>query len=118
VRGPSARVLVNRVSVYVAVSSLDADRAPQYIYPSVPTYGNEPCTIQPMGTTEDTSDQQRVTQVMFHKLIFARQLNLSPRAMITWVDSTGTTRTMFVETDRFDNAGRAAAFTVVAQERL
>lgn len=114
-------MLANRVSIYIGVDGLDADRAPQYTYPSV-TYGNEPCTIQPIGTTEVTitgpGGQQRVSQVMQHKLIFGRQLNLNPRAMITWVDSTGTTRTMYAETDRFDNAGRGAAFTVIAQERL
>jgi hypothetical protein len=116
-RSPSSRVLANRVTIYAGVASLDADRAPQYTYPAV-TYASEPCTIQPMGITEDTDDQQRVTQTTQYKMIFSRQLHFGPRAMVLWTDSTGRTRTLFVETGKFDNAGRGAAFTVTAQERM
>ena len=116
-RHPSARVLANRVNIYVAVASLDADRAPQYTYPTL-TYSNEPCTVQPVGTAEDTESQTRVSQTTQFRLIFSRELNLSPRAQILWTDTTGTVRTMFVETGKIVQAGRGSAFTVTAQERL
>ncbi len=117
VRGPSSRVLVNRVDIYVASPGRDADGGVQFPYPSTPTMRQVACTVQPGMTVEIEGEQQRITKLTEYKIMFASPQNLSPRDKIVWVDASGATRDLFVEADR-DEAGRGAAFTVHATERV
>ena len=116
-RSPSARVLINRVDVYVAGPGRDSDGGVQFPYPPAPTMKGVACTVQPGATGEIVDEQQRIAKLTEYKIMFASPINLSPRDKIVWVDAGGVTRTLFVEADR-DEAGRGAAFTVHATERV
>lgn len=115
-RSPSARVLINRVNIFQSMSARDNDGGPQYPYPSKPTYLNQACTVQPIGAAE-VEDQGRITMIRSYKIMFGVPIALNPRDKIVWVDNVGNTRNIFVQANR-DEAGRGAAFTVYAEERV
>jgi hypothetical protein len=62
-------------------------------------------------------DQGRITQRVGWLLIFGSYLGLSPKDKILLMDAGGVLHTMFVEASR-DNAGRDAAYSVRAEERV
>jgi hypothetical protein len=115
-RSPSSRVLINRVDIYVATPGRDSDGGVQFPYPASLAMRGVACTVQPQVVAE-IEDQGRVTKITEFKIIFGTPQNLSPKDKIVWVDNAGVTRLMFVEADR-DEAGRGAAFTVHATERV
>ena len=115
-RSPSARVLINRVDIYIANPGRDPDGGVQFPYPSQPTMKGVACSVQPHTTGELVDEQQRITAWSEYRIMFGSPQNLSPRDKIVWTDASGTTRTLFVEVPR-DEAGRGAAFTVFATER-
>ena len=115
-RNPSARVLINRVNIYAAIPGRDVDGGVQFPYPPMPTYVKQPCTVQPISASE-IEDQGRITMIRGYKIMFGVPIALSPRDKIVWVDNVGNTRNIFVQANR-DEAGRGAAFTVYAEERV
>lgn len=118
-RSPSSKVLKNRCNIYTAPQNLMADSAGGMVftYPSMPTIANEPCSIQAGAIRELIDEQDRITQYLEYKLMFARQLPVTPRDKITYVDPLGITRILFAEVQR-DEAGRGAAFVVHATEKI
>ena len=113
---PSSMVLINRCDIYPAVTGRDVDGGTAYTYPTR-TGASVPCSIQAQGVIEVVDDQQRVTQLNEYKVMFANQQDVSPRDKLVYVDAGGVTRELFVEAQR-DEAGRGAAFTVRATERI
>jgi len=115
-RSPSAQVLINVCNIYNSNSTRGPSGGIQFPYPIVPTYPNQACTIQGRAR-EVVDDQNRITQLTEYIFIFASYLFVVPRDKITFMDSSGTLRTVFVESIE-DMAGRGAAFKAYAQERL
>jgi hypothetical protein len=115
-RSPSARVLYNRVDAYQAGSGRDADGGVVEPYPSLPTYKAMPCTAQPVHSME-IEDQQRITKITEWRFIFRAYLGLNLRDKLIWQDPAGTIHAAYVTADR-DEAGRGAAFSVYAEERV
>jgi hypothetical protein len=118
-RSPSAKVCTNRCDIYVAANPTTADIAGGMVfaYPSAPTARQVPCTIQATMIREVVDEQDRITQVLEYKVMFAGFQNVSPRDKLLYQDPAGTTHTLFVEVQR-DEAGRGAAFTVRATEKI
>lgn len=118
-RGPSTRVRINRVDIYAANQSPQADSAggPVWTYPSTPTYPAVRCTAQAVALREGTDAQERVTQFVEWLLMFNTNQLVSPRDMIIYTDSADGTHTIFIETEK-DNAGRGSAFTVRGLEKV
>lgn len=114
-RSPSARVLINRCNIFIAVEARDADGGVQYPYPSTPNYSNVACSIQPKSS-EEFGEQRRVTMLTVYRVIFRQFYPVSPRDMIQYKDVSGTIRSIFIESIE-NQAGRNAAFRVWAQER-
>jgi hypothetical protein len=119
VRSPSAKVLANRCDIYVANSQTrsDAVGGVEFIYPPTPTYSNVPCTAQAMEFEEIVDEQERITQFMHWKFIFGNQQSVNPRDMIIYLDSLGNSHTIYATAQR-DEAGRGAAFTIKAVEKI
>ncbi len=115
-RSPSARVLDNRIDIYVETFGRDVDGGTQYAYPAAPTYSQVPSTVQP-SATEIIDDQNRVTRIVTYLIILGVPLALTTRSKILWKDRLGVTHTIIYEADR-DNAGRGAAFTFYGVERI
>ena len=113
---PSSMVLINRCDIYPAVTGRDVDGGTTYTYPTR-TGASVPCSIQAQGVLEIIDDQQRITQLGEYKIMFANQQAVKPRDKIVYVDPLGVMRELFVEAQR-DEAGRGAAFTVRATERI
>jgi len=114
-RGPSAKILNQTCNVFVSGPGRDAEGGVQFVYPTLPTYPNEPCSIQGRGT-EIFDEQRRITAYTDYIAIFRRQLNLSPRDMIQYVDWNGRTRTIFVSAE-WNMAGRNSTSGVPCTER-
>ena len=112
-RTPSARVTINRVDIYVSSPGRDTDAGVQFTYPDLPTYPQEPCTIQGRSAEDDTS--QRISQYTQFRILFSRYLGLSPRDMIRFIDGGSTLRTIFVQSIE-DLAGRGSVYGVNAGE--
>jgi hypothetical protein len=119
VRSPSARALDNTIDIYAALDTPASEGigGPVWNYPPTPTYARVPCTAQPVEYEEITDAQERVTQVVHWKLIFASQQMIDPKDKFIFVDKSGVSHTLFVNAQR-DNASRGAAFTVKAVERI
>jgi hypothetical protein len=107
---------MQRVNIYKAGPGRDTDGGVEYPYPSLPSYANVPCTAQPVSS-EEVEDAGRITKIVTWKMIFGSFLGLSPRDQLVWQDPAGTAHTAFAKADR-DEAGRGAAFTVFAEERV
>ncbi len=117
VRGPSSRVLINRVDIYQATEANDDAGGVQFIYPGSPTFGQVPCTIQAGAIEEVIDEQERITQLLHYKIMFSMAISVTPRDKLVYQDPAGVTRELFVEVQR-DEAGRQAAYTVRAVERI
>lgn len=115
-RSPSARVLINRVDIYAAVVGQDASGAPAFTYPAV-TCLNVACSVQAGAVEEMIDEENRVTRHREYIVMFANATHARPRSMIKYKDSTGVVHTLFAQIER-DEAGRGAAFTVRATERI
>lgn len=116
-RSPSSRVLANRVDLYLATLGQDADGAPQWTYPAIPTRAGVACSVQAGAVEEVVDEQQRVTQERQYKVMFAAATLVKPRDKFVYVDSSGVSHTLFARVER-DEAGRGAAFMVRAIERV
>jgi hypothetical protein len=118
-RGPSARVTINRVDIYNALKSPQADSngGPVWTYPSVPTFTQVHCTVQAVGLSEGVDAQERVTQFVEWLLMFNANQPVKARDQIIYRDKAGVTHTIFVETLK-DNASRGGAFTVRGLEKV
>lgn len=120
-RSPSARVLINSVDIYVGTEGRDLNAGPKEIYPTSPTYAAVPCTVQVGAYTEQTATdadgQDRITQLLEYRIMFGQNYGITARDKIIYVDSAGTSHTLFAQAQR-DEAGRGAAFTIRADERL
>jgi hypothetical protein len=112
-------VLANTVDIYAALDGPPSDGigGPVWPYPPTPTYSRVACTAQPVEYEELVDAQERVTQLVHWRLIFASQQAIDPKDKFIFVDSSGVTHTLFVNAQR-DNASRGAAFTVKAVERI
>lgn len=116
-RSPSARIIVNQVTVYTGALTQDADAAPQWSYAGPPKLEDVSCSIQ-VGSYEEVFDQQeRLCRVNSYTLFFTFNPGIVPRDLIVWVDTANITHTLFVQQAR-DEAGRGTAFTVKAIERI
>ncbi len=116
-RSPSAKVLENRCNIYLSTGpGRDSDGGVTFPYPSIPSQANVPCTAQPVSTTE-VQDQDRITMMTQWRLMFANFIQVSPKDLITFTDGGGVLRTVIVDAQR-DEAGRNAAFSIYATERL
>ena len=116
-RKPSSKIVANRCNIFVAGPGRSAEGGVQFPYPTIPTYANIACSIQPKAT-EVFDEQRRITQLTIYKVIFTQFYPVSPRDMIQYVDSSsGILRTIFIESIE-NQAGRNAAFRVYAQERI
>lgn len=114
-RRPSARVLHNRVDLYRAIPGVSGTGY-KPTYASYPDVVLIPCSVQPVELMAgEEGGPQRVNVISGYRLIFDRDWGMSVRDKLVWTDSLGTTRNLFVETTK-DNAGRNAAFSVVAVE--
>lgn len=116
-RSPSAKVLINRCNIFLASGAgRDTDGGVTFPYPSIPTLANVPCTAQPVSTFE-VEDQQRITMMTQWRIMFGAFVPVSPKDQITFLDGGGVLRTVIVDAER-DEAGRNAAFSIYATERL
>lgn len=88
-----------------------------FVYPSTPTFPQVACTIQADEIIEVVDEQDRITQRLSYKIMFAHQQPVTPRDMGVYVDKLGVQRTLFAEVQR-DEAGRGAAFTVRWTEKI
>ncbi len=113
-RSPSQRVLINRVDIYRATTGRDLDGGVKFPFSLVAQ--GVPCTAQAQSFGEDNS-LERITEVNEWKVIFGAEQNVSPRDKLVLTDSQGVLRTLIVEASR-DEAGRGAAFTVRAVEKV
>jgi hypothetical protein len=109
-------VLNTTVNAYVGVLSTDAAGGVIYTFPTL-TYPSEPASVQAHDISEVIDAQERITQVLNYRIMLGRPLALIPRAQILWTDRAGVTHTLFYEAQK-DNAGRGAATTIKAVERL
>lgn len=118
-RSPSARVRKDRLDIYQAISPTMGDSAGGMviIYPPFPTFGQVPCTIQAGEILEIVDEQDRITQYLSYKIMFARQQPVTPRDKGVYVDPLGVQRILFADVQR-DEAGRGAAFTVRWTEKV
>lgn len=116
-RNPSARVLINRVDVYPGTLVVDAAGGSSWAYPSTPTYSQKPCTAQAVGIREVVDDQDRITQLVEWKIMFGSFVSVDVRDRLNFEQPAGVSHEAFVEVSR-DEAGRGAAFTVRATERI
>lgn len=114
-RKPSARVLANRVDLYRAVAGISGTGY-KPTYSAYPDVVSIPCSVQPVALTAgEEGGPRRVNVISAYRLIFDRDWDMDVRDKLAWTDSLGVTRTLFVETTK-DNAGRNAAFSIVAVE--
>lgn len=124
-RSPSSRCLINRVDVYPAINGQDADGAVQFTYAQTATYESLPCTVQVMdyeevveeSTSMGDSGQRRITRLLHYRILFGAYVRGLSRAKVIWIDNNRVTHTLFTQASR-DEAGRGAAFTIKAVERL
>ena len=120
-RSPSARCLINAVDIYVGTEGRDLNAGPKEIHPATPTFAGVPCTVQVGAYREepatDADGQDRVTQLLEYRIMFGQNYAVTARDKIIYVDSSGISHTLFVQAQR-DEAGRGAAFTIRADERL
>ena len=114
-RSPSARVLINCVDIYRAVSGPDADGGPQYVYPPAPSLAQQSCSVQYVDTGEEVDELDRVSKVNWYHLIFVNNPHTRPRDKIVWNEQ-GAIHTMFVESNPPSEAGRGSAFFVRTKE--
>jgi hypothetical protein len=119
-RSPSSRVLANRVDIYPAVAGQDANGAPQFTYAGSPA-SQVACTMQAGDVEEvveeDAGGQQRITRLLHYRIMFGSPTGVKPRDKIIYTDLAGIVHTLFAHVER-DEAGRGAAFTVFAIERI
>ena len=124
-RSPSSRCLINQVDVYPAIDGQDKDGAPQFTYANTPKYQSVPCTVQ-VGEYEEIVEestslgdagQQRLTRLLHYRIMFGSYVSGLSRAKITWIDNNRVLHILITQAGR-DEAGRGAAFTVKAVERL
>lgn len=114
-RRPGARVLHNRVDLYRATTTRSGTGY-KAAYADTPDVVLIPCSVQPVDLSAgEDGGPQRVNVTSAYRVIMDRDWGMQVRDKLTWVDSRGTTRALYVETTK-DNAGRAAAFSVVAVE--
>lgn len=114
-RSPSAKVTINSVSIFHAVTGRDDVGGPTWTYPGTPDIACVACTVQP-SAREVEDEQLRVTMVVVYYVMFSLYVDVRARDQILWTDNGGKLRTLFV-TSTFDEAGRGAAFTITAVER-
>ncbi len=116
-RSPSAKVLEDRCNIYlVSGPGRDSDGGVTFPYPSIPTLANVPCTTQPVSTAE-VEGQSRITMMTQWRIMFGAFVPVSPKDQITFLDGGGVLRTVIVDAER-DEAGRGAAFSIYATERI
>ncbi len=118
-RGPSARVLINRVDIYNANPSpqQDSNGGPIWIYPPIPTYSQVHCTAQAIGLHEDEDAQERVTQFVEWLLMFRANQAVNARDKVLYRDRAAITHSIIIETNK-DNASRGGAFTIRGLEKV
>lgn len=112
----SPNILNQRINLYFAALSEDSSGGPQYTT-DTPDITNVPCSIQPREVDELIDDQGRVTQVQWYHVFFASNPGVTPRDLMTYVDTRGVVRRLFVRATR-DEGGRGEIFVVRAIERL
>lgn len=114
-RKPSARVLANRIDLYRAIPGVSGTGY-RPTYPDTPDVSSIPCSVQPTQLVAgEEGGPQRVNVINAYRVITSRDWNMGVRDKLVWTDTLGVSRTLFVETTK-DNAGRGAAFSVVAVE--
>lgn len=115
-RKPSGRVLANRVDIYRATT---VRRGTGYdpTYSATPDVAGVPCSVQNSSRMGGETGTARLTQVNEYDVMFAADYGLMIRDRLVWVDSAGTSHTLYIETS-YDNAGRGAAFTVSCTELI
>ncbi len=114
-QSPSSQVLINSVDIYSASVGRDQDGGYQPTYSLA--YSSVPCTAQQKGIAE-ISDQDRITEVQLWRIMFGFPFPVvKARDKVVYVDFSGTTHTLFVDSSQ-DNAGRGAAFTIQCTERV
>lgn len=115
-RSPSSRVLNQRCDVYVPTTTQDRSGGYVPVYPTNPTYSEVPCSAQPGGFVEEF-DQGVLVQRKEWRLILRDALSVAPRTKIVVTDSARVTHTLYVLAER-DEAGRGAAYSIKAVERI
>jgi hypothetical protein len=116
--GPSGACYDNTVNIFSGTKISGTAGDPQRTYTALPTYRCVPCTVQFTSAVLDETVQDRITLVNQYWVMYGPpQLPLKVQDMIVWVDSLGTSHTMFLLAIT-DEAGRAAAFTFSATEKI
>ncbi len=115
-RSPSARILVNAVDIYTAITGQDADAAYQPTY-GPPAQSCVPCSVQQRDVEEVFDDQNRLTQRLTYHVFFPTDPHVRPRDKLLWRDSCGRIRTLIVQATR-NEAGRDSTFVVRTIERI
>ncbi len=118
-RSPSARCLDNHADIYLVERPIQTDAAGGivYTYPSAPSIKDVPCTIQAGSVIQIVDAQERLTEYLEYKVMFATQQPTNSQDKLVYTDKLGVTRTLFAQAQR-DEAGRGAAFTVHWVERI
>ena len=116
-RSPSARVRKDRIDIYQAVTSADSAGGMVFTYPPIPTFSQVACTIQAGEILEIIDEQDRITQYLSYKIMFADQQPVVPRDKGIYIDTLGIQRILFADVQR-DEAGRGSAFTVRWTEKV
>lgn len=116
-RKPSSRCLSNRVSLYRAVWSQDADGGDQATYPTA-LATDVPCSVQPALPAREFDDTgARIVEKTMYDVMFRDNYQLTADDKIEWADDVGTLHELFVHGNA-DQAGRGAAFVVSCEERI
>jgi hypothetical protein len=116
VRGPSPRIVKDRISIYPALSGPDIDGGPQYVYSPTPSVSGVPASVQYVETGE-VEDLNRVSQVNWYKVVFTSQSSPNLRDKIVWVEQ-GVTHNLIIAAIPPSEAGRGSCFIVRAHEYL
>jgi hypothetical protein len=115
-RKPSARCLVNTVSLYRRSPTQDADAGEASGFGAA-LATSVPCSVQPADPERFLDGQtDRLIQKTVYDVIFTTDYSLKSGDKIVWVDGASVSRTLFV-LGSADQAGRGSAFVVSAEER-
>jgi hypothetical protein len=116
--GPSTACYNTAVDIYSGTKISGTAADPQRSYSSIPTWPAVPCTVQFVSSELDEAAQDRITQVNQYWVMYGGpQLPLKVQDKVLWTDSLGASHTLFVIAGT-DEAGRGAAFTFSATEKI